>query len=74
MNLEALLQPNPNGSFDIRIIPARHGIVGPRHLKGEAELPLHRNIPRGEAVAACRAFQDFLDQQNKRLNQKRKKR
>jgi hypothetical protein len=64
MKQEALLQPNEDGTFTIRVTHNGWGTVGPRLLKGENELPPYKNLTRGNAVKACQTFQDFLDNQH----------
>ena len=67
---DVLLVPNYKNpdTWDLRIMSARWGIVGERHLKGESNFPAeHAGMTLEEALSARDKWQEFIDKRDNRL-------
>tara|TARA_A100001037_G_scaffold252780_1_gene236952 strand:- start:862 stop:1083 length:222 start_codon:yes stop_codon:yes gene_type:complete len=60
--------------WELRIVPKGWGLIGPRHLKGEASFPSpYKNLSEEDLGPAMEAWQKFIDEQDKRLSKRKRK-
>ncbi len=74
MDREALIEVCDDGTYSIRIAHEGWGVVGPRMLRGEKELPAHEGLDFEGARKAVGVWKEFLGRQDARSVKSYKKR
>ncbi|QDP67135.1 MAG: hypothetical protein Unbinned3806contig1000_8 [Prokaryotic dsDNA virus sp.] len=73
---DVLLVPNYKdpSTWDLRIMSAKWGAVGERHLKGEPSFPAeHAGMTLEDALSARDKWQEFIDKRDNRLKKAARK-
>ena len=60
--------------WDLRIMHAKWGTVGPRYLKGATDYPAdYKELTLEEAIECQAKWQEFMDEQDQRLHKAARK-
>lgn len=74
MDREALIEVCDDGTYSIRIAHEGWGVVGPRMLRGEKELPVYEGLDFEGAKEAIGVWNEFLGRQGSVKSCKKRKR